>query len=349
MNLRGIKKFILPLLVLIIIFLVFTSCSKTSSTGGSGGLALGLGQGPKNPFTNISRFGQVASTTPAARDRPIDPNRTANPATTITNYPSGKKINLSFGNIPSEYPDGSPFDPNDRIEYLVLFDGFEKYVTKNYGSMRPPNSVQDVMKAKSSSEVQNIIKTLNSKDATALFYAAYAATFTLGTKLKDSIDYCVANPTKEECNGFDLFVWCTNELLNTDLIKGIPKVGSGWDEYKIQSVTVNSDTKLVITPSINFSSKKIKSVVLKFRGKEKGTGSRVVVNLTGVDKSGSALPSTQSTSTSFFDDPEDFHYTIFPLDLNYPVTITALSINLNCPSTCTSAAIDDAVICFIYN
>lgn len=346
MNLRGIKKFILPLLALIIIFLVFTSGGTTSSTGGTGGFALGLDQGPKNPFTNISRFGQVASTTPAARDIP-DPNRPVDPSTTITNYPSGKKINLSFRNIPSEYPDGSPFNPNDRIEYLVLFDAFEKYVTKNYGSMGTPDSVQDVMRAKSSSEVQNKIKNLNSKDATALFYASYGATFTLGTKLKDSIDYCVANPTKEVCNGIDSFIWCTNELLNTDLIKGIPKVGSGWDEYTIQSVDVIAETKLVIKPTINFSSKKIKSVILKFRGKEKSsTTSKVIIYLGGKDSSDDPLPPNQSTSTSFFDDPGDFHYNIFPLDLNYPVTIDSFSITLTCPGS--SASIDDAVICFVY-
>jgi hypothetical protein len=356
MNSRNLKKFIIPILLAIILLLVLFTSSKSRRAGG-GSLPLGLGQTIRgtNKFTNISRFGRTlrrVSRFGADDETPVE-EQTGNPddsgssEANPTTYPgSGKPITILVP--PADFiPGPVKLTSDEMIEGAILSDSFGKYAQVAY----PPNghapaSVNNILASKSQSDTQTKIRALDNKDKTALGYNVLAVTVMCGSKLRPMIDYCLKNQTESGCKKMDVLAWATNELLNTDIINNVPKVGAGWDEYTIQSAKVTKDIQLVVTPSVNTGGKPIKSIYLRYRGKEKGTPpSTIEVSLTGKDKSGNPLGKYEYL-TSFFEDPEYFHYAVRVLLLDYPVTVDSASIKLKCPGT--EAAVDDALILFVY-
>jgi hypothetical protein len=327
MNSRNLKKFIIPILLAIILLLViFTSPGNSGRSGGSGGggrYPLDIGRDPKGNFTNISRFGATA----------ID----------YTKYPDGKS-KIGYGSSKTTYPNGDPMTLEQYVLSIITNFGvgqslgttvFDSLMSKVITFMRTTGG-----------KPADFVNGLSMEEKALLTMLGVSKIKEVGSSLRKNIDFCLTNSSTIECAQYLAYASMTPALLNVDLINNVPKLGAGWDEYTIQSANVTKDTDLKITPSVNTGGKQIKSIVLKYRGKQEGTpGSQLSIRVTGKDKDSKVLP-VANIPTAWQDNPGSFNYNVYCLPLNYPVTVDSVSISLKCPGT--EAAVDDALILFVY-
>jgi hypothetical protein len=132
-----------------------------------------------------------------------------------------------------------------------------------------------------------------------------------------------------------------NSCLNIDVLNNIPMTGNGWDQYTLPDITVTSDTD--ITPNIKYTSSKIKTIAVKYKGKDIGYSSsdysKIVYTVNGSS-------SPESSPTAYWDNPGSLNYNVYVLNLDYPIVLKSFSIKLTCPNE--SASISDFQISMVY-
>ena len=374
------KLFLLIALFIFSIFFIFYSSSSTSASGNSfpGGIGGNL---IPNKFTNVSRFGKVSrfgedappGQSGVSGSPPEQPGVTGSPPeqqTLPTSWPPNgpsesdmklvkqkrQPIEMEPGDLTKAgfldqyqdgtylsplgmmtpvmtvFPDGNPVPIQQQLFFLTYnLRMNEKRMPTNYSG---PNMDQ-MMKINTQDDMNTFIKSVTNKDMRAyLTEYAYAVILLFGSNIFNFISWVAKNAST-----YTPMIYFINSCLNIDLFTGKTSVGNGWDQYSINSLNVSSDTPLITSPVITYDQSPIKSILLKYKGYELGSTTsviKVIVNGT----------TTLSTDTSFQDDRTDYNYNIYCLPLDYPITLSSLTMTLTCPGT--NAGIDDAIILIVY-
>ena len=256
----------------------------------------------------------------------------------LTTYPDGSKVNVS-NQVMSVYPDGVTVVPIEQQVAVV--------VTINRADMTKMNSYGTIyVSINSAEEASSILSNLSQTNTDAYsFFGMYAIIMLLayGSELFNQLTYCNNNKDNGICTSSMKAVYITDYMLNVDLLNGTPSTGNGWNQYTIPTVTLNRGSNIspsFITPLINYNTKQIKNIVLKYRGKESntsGTPSKLTINVNG---------ESFMTDTAFFDNRESYNYNIFCPPVKYPLVVSVFTISLSCPGT--SVSVDDLQLLFVY-
>jgi hypothetical protein len=256
----------------------------------------------------------------------------------LTKYPDGSDVKIS-NSIMSVYPDGVTVVPiEQQIGTMVIINRTDITKMNTFGTI-----YQSINSAEEASSILSNLSQTNI-DAYA-FFGVYAVTMLLafGSELVNQLTYCNNNKNNERCMDSMKSVYITDYMLNVNLLNGTPNTGNGWNHYTIPTLTLNRDSNVspsLITPLINYSTRQIKNIILKYRGKESnntGTPSQLTINVNG---------ESFKRDTAFFDNPGSYNYNIFCPPVKYPLVVSVFTISLSCPGT--SVSVDDLQLLFVY-
>jgi len=322
------RKNNLPLILAGIVILVVIYFLFMRNTGSSGDLPLGLNEKDKlksgSGFRSVSRFGEEL------RTKTIEGE--------MANYKKNPKNPTHY-----LYP-GQPDWDSTYFSYYLFFTnkiaplltefGMWNKIYEVYGLDNITGVVSEVPISKTKEIIDNL--TIDQKKLIYSYFTLLA--LAAQDQLTKVVDIC--SKTGSPCSEYQKtgakalknYLQTLNYAFNTDIVNNVPKVGAGWDEYKI-SDNLAITGKVDLTPDITYNSKKIKLIALKFFGSEKSntTPGTVTVKVSGTDSTETAFDKSFTTDLSYSFDFTVFYPNVFFLPLDYPVTISDVSISVDSP------------------
>jgi hypothetical protein len=294
-------------------------------------------------FRSISNFGAIDINNTAASPPPTGVN-------TIKQYTDSKSKDTLL------YPGQSEWNSTYYIYKLLFYKYFQPLIISNtvtYGKLMDLIGFESDRKTFKGlvpiKDQKQIIDNFTPEEKKALI--PYFVTFLLGLQgeLFRFIEAC--EKSGSTCNDTQKgilplaknYLNATSYILNFDLVNGIEKTGSGWNQYFTNNLNVNGVDK---SENLPIPLKPVKVIGLKFFGSEKSktTPGTVTVKVTGEDSKGTKLDKSFSTNLAYSLDPTVLYPNIFFLPLDYPVTVKTISLTVSS----TDGSFQDGQILFVY-